>query len=73
MILQPINFLTVMKKSYIQPLANTSDVCFTSGLMVVIGSEEVEDGFAKERGEVVEEDFDPTMIEQKDDWKVGLW
>ena len=64
-----------MKKSYIQPLANTSDVCFTSGLMVVvIGSKEVEDGFAKERGEVVEEDIDPEAITaQKDSWKVGLW
>ena len=62
-----------MKKSYIQPLANTSDARFTANLMVIIGSEEVEDGFAKERG-AEDEEFDPeALADQKDGWKDGLW
>lgn len=62
-----------MKRTYIQPSAKTYPADYDLDLMIPVGSEGVDDGFAKERGEVVEEDFDPTILEQKDNWKVGLW
>ena len=59
-----------MKRIYIQPSAQivTSDL----KLMVPIGSEGVDDGFAKEREELSEEDIE-AMTDQKDGWKDGLW
>ena len=59
-----------MKRTYIQPSAQivTSDL----KLMVPIGSEGVDDGFAKEREEISEEDIE-AMTDQKDGWKDGLW
>ena len=58
-----------MKRTYIQPSAHTFDAGFTSSLMVVIASEGVDDGFAKNREmEKIVEEFPP-----RDEWKESLW
>lgn len=59
-----------MKRTYIQPSAQmeTADL----NLMIPVGSEGVDDGFAKEREEISDEDIE-AMTDQKDGWKDGLW
>ena len=59
-----------MKRTYIQPSAQmeTADL----NLMIPVGSEGVDDGFAKEREEISDEDIE-AMTDQKDGWKEGLW
>lgn len=58
-----------MKKTYIQPSAKTYPADYDLDLMIPVGSEGVDDGFAKERKmEEIEAEFPP-----RDEWKESLW
>lgn len=60
-----------MKRTYIQPSAQmeTADL----NLMIPVGSEGVDDGFAKERDENIDDEDIEALVNQKDGWKGGLW
>lgn len=62
-----------MKKNYIQPLAETLSAEHDLDLMIKIGSDGVDDGFAKEREEYEEAEIEAAMNNQKDNWHDGLW
>jgi hypothetical protein len=58
-----------MKRTYIQPSAKTYPADYDLDLMIPVGSEGVDDGFAKERKMVeIETEFPP-----RDEWKESLW
>ncbi|MDO4994643.1 MAG: hypothetical protein Q4E32_06525 [Bacteroidales bacterium] len=60
-----------MKRTYIQPSAQmeTADL----NLMIPVGSGGVDDGFAKERDENIDDEDIEAFVNQKDGWKGGLW